>query len=85
MATVNITVTIPVDVRDQLEQSRGDVPRSVWVKRAIEQRLARESDQDLGLGRPVAPAGPVTSADAQGAIEPDVLGLNRPLRHRRHG
>lgn len=85
MASVNVTITIPDVLHGQVEESRGDVSRSVWIKRAIEQRLDRETNEDLGFGRPTAPAGPVTSADAQGAIEPDVLGLNRPLRHRRHG
>jgi len=55
MPSVNITVTIPRDVMVQVEETRGDVPRSIWVKRAIEQRLQRESDDDLSLGAAVGP------------------------------
>lgn len=39
----NINLPIPEELLKALDQARGDVPRTVWIRRAIEQRLAKES------------------------------------------
>jgi hypothetical protein len=38
-----INLPIPQELLDAVDQVRGDVPRTVWIRRAIEQRLANEA------------------------------------------
>jgi hypothetical protein len=35
----NINLPLPEELLDTLDQARGDVPRTVWIRRAIEQRM----------------------------------------------
>ena len=39
----NINLPIPEELLTALDEARGDVPRTVWIRRAIEQRLAKVS------------------------------------------
>lgn len=39
----NINLPIPEELLKALDEARGDVPRTVWIRRAIEQRLAKEA------------------------------------------
>jgi hypothetical protein len=36
----NINLTVPPDLYEQIDAARGDVPRNVWIRRAIEAKLA---------------------------------------------
>ena len=36
----SINLPIPEELLEAVDQVRGDVPRTVWIRRAIEQRLA---------------------------------------------
>lgn len=38
----NINLPLPEELLKQIDSVRGDVPRTVWIRRAIEQRLAKE-------------------------------------------
>ena len=45
------SINLPADVLDRLDAGRGDVPRSAWVRRVIEQALAlMPKDQVWGVG-----------------------------------
>lgn len=44
MAMTRIIITIPEDMLLQVDGRRGDVPRSAWVRRVIEQRLASATE-----------------------------------------
>ena len=35
-----IRLPIPAELLEAVDQARGDVPRTVWIRRAIEERLA---------------------------------------------
>lgn len=39
----NINLPLPEELLRAIDQARGDVPRTVWIRRAIEQRIAKES------------------------------------------
>lgn len=39
----NITLPIPEELLEAIDAIRGDVPRTVWIRRAIEQRLSKEA------------------------------------------
>lgn len=39
----NINLTIPAELLAAVDEARGDVPRTVWIRRAIEQRLDTET------------------------------------------
>lgn len=39
----NINLPIPKELLDAIDKARGDVPRTVWIRRAIEQRLSKEA------------------------------------------
>lgn len=39
---LNINLPLPEELLKQIDAERGDVPRTVWIRRAIEQRLAKE-------------------------------------------
>ena len=43
MYMININLPIPEELLNALDEARGDVPRTVWIRRAIEQRLAKEA------------------------------------------
>jgi metal-responsive CopG/Arc/MetJ family transcriptional regulator len=38
-----IQLPIAKKLLEAVDQARGDVPRTVWIRRAIEQRLARDN------------------------------------------
>jgi metal-responsive CopG/Arc/MetJ family transcriptional regulator len=38
----NITLPLPEELLEAIDKARGDVPRTVWIRRAIEQRLEAE-------------------------------------------
>ena len=40
---LNINLTLPEELLEAIDEARGDVPRTVWIRRAIEQRLAKEA------------------------------------------
>jgi hypothetical protein len=44
----NINLTLPLELLEQIDEARGDVPRTVWIRRAIEHRL----DVSMDLGEP---------------------------------
>lgn len=50
----------------QIDAARGDVPRTVWIKRAIERALAPEPVAQRSLG-PVPPKHPVVVGIEQAA------------------
>jgi hypothetical protein len=79
MAKINITISIPEELAVALDQDRGDVMRSRYVQRAIEAKLAQNN---ISGTLPVAPPGPITSADVQGAIKPDTKGMARRTRRK---
>jgi metal-responsive CopG/Arc/MetJ family transcriptional regulator len=37
-----ISLPIPEELLEAIDRARGDVPRTVWIRRAIEQRLKKE-------------------------------------------
>jgi metal-responsive CopG/Arc/MetJ family transcriptional regulator len=39
----NISLPIPEELLKAVDRARGDVPRTVWIRRAIEQRLSKEA------------------------------------------
>jgi metal-responsive CopG/Arc/MetJ family transcriptional regulator len=41
---LRINLPIPEELLAAVDQARGDVPRTVWIRRAIEQRLAKEEE-----------------------------------------
>jgi hypothetical protein len=52
MASMNKTISLPEEMAQVIDVARGDVTFTVWVRRAIEQRLARDFPDGLpdGLG-----------------------------------
>ena len=53
MPKATITISLPDEMVNTLDIVRGDVPRSAWIRRAVGERLERESsaDKELGLGQ----------------------------------
>jgi hypothetical protein len=43
MKTINLPIT--EELLEAVDEARGDVPRTVWIRRAIEQRLDREKQE----------------------------------------
>lgn len=39
----HVNLTISAELLKALDKERGDVPRTVWIRRAIEQRLEQEA------------------------------------------
>lgn len=39
----NINLPLPKELREAIDRARGDVPRTAWIRRAIEQRLEKEA------------------------------------------
>jgi metal-responsive CopG/Arc/MetJ family transcriptional regulator len=39
----NINLPLPEELLEAVDRARGDVPRVVWIRRAIEQRLEKET------------------------------------------
>jgi hypothetical protein len=39
----NINLPLSEELLEAIDKARGDVPRTVWIRRAIEARLAKES------------------------------------------
>lgn len=39
----SINLPVPEELLKAIDAERGDVPRTVWIRRAIEQRLAKEA------------------------------------------
>ena len=79
MAKINLSISLDEGINQQLEDARGDVPRSTWVRRAILQRLANESNIIVG-GLPTAPPGPVGTP--AGLVKPDTKGPKRRTHSR---
>jgi hypothetical protein len=45
-----ISLPIPAELLQAIDRARGDVPRTVWIRRAIEARLnIKEEDQDAQI------------------------------------
>jgi hypothetical protein len=42
MYMTNINLPLPEELLAAIDKARGDVPRTVWIRRAIEQRIAKE-------------------------------------------
>lgn len=38
----NINLPLPEELLKAIDAIRGDVPRTVWIRRAIEQRIAKD-------------------------------------------
>lgn len=38
----NINLPLTAELLEAIDKARGDVPRTVWIRRAIEQRLEKE-------------------------------------------
>lgn len=38
----NINLPLPEELLKEIDKVRGDVPRTVWIRRAIEQRITQE-------------------------------------------
>lgn len=41
----NINLALPEELLQAVDELRGDVPRTVWIRRAIEARVAKESEK----------------------------------------
>lgn len=59
MSDLPINVRIPPDLRDLIDQARGDIPRERWIRRALENALRvsavaadRVTVDDSGIARP---------------------------------
>ena len=39
---IRINLPLPTELLAAIDKARGDVPRTVWIRRAIEHRLAAE-------------------------------------------
>jgi len=46
-----INLPLPAELLEAVDKARGDVPRTVWIRRAIEQRLADERTYQQALAR----------------------------------
>lgn len=42
MTMTNINLPIPPQLLGEVDRARGDVPRTTWIRRAIQQRLDTE-------------------------------------------
>lgn len=42
MYMTNINLPLSEELLKAIDEARGDVPRTVWIRRAIEQRVAKE-------------------------------------------
>lgn len=62
MWCVAFTLRLSEELLAEVEGLRGDVPRSVWVRRALEMRV--EAEREARSERP----GPVASADTREAL-----------------
>jgi len=38
----NINLPIPEELLEAVDQARGDIPRTVWIRRTIEHQLSNE-------------------------------------------
>ena len=45
MSMHTLNLPIPPELLEAVDQARGDVPRTVWIRRAIEQRLSTEAQK----------------------------------------
>jgi len=45
MANTHINLPLSQTMLEAIDEARGDVPRTVWIRRAIEQRLDKETDR----------------------------------------
>jgi hypothetical protein len=68
MSNTQFSISLPEDVAEAMESARGDVPRSIYMRRALEQRLVAEGH--LGGVRP------------RGAVETDGVETARRARRR---
>jgi hypothetical protein len=46
--TVKLGITLPKSIIQKIDQRRGDIPRSRYIRRAIERYLSNNSDKDRG-------------------------------------
>lgn len=46
MATTQFTITLPEDIAQALERARGDVSRSMFIRRTLEQRLKQDAQNE---------------------------------------
>ena len=49
--TVKIGITLPKSVIQNIDQKRGDIPRSRYIRRAIERYLGNNSSKDIDNNR----------------------------------
>jgi len=40
-----ISLPIPAELLEKVDEARGDVPRTLWIRRAIEARLLQQSKE----------------------------------------
>lgn len=45
MGMERINLPLPAWLLEAVDSERGDVPRTVWIRRAIEERLNREAQE----------------------------------------
>jgi metal-responsive CopG/Arc/MetJ family transcriptional regulator len=58
MPKINLSISLSEDMSQAVDRVRGDVQRSVWVRRAIQQRLEREHPNEAVDNIAIAPATP---------------------------
>ena len=46
--TIKLGITLPRSIIQKIDQRRGDIPRSRYIRRAIERYLGNNSDKDRG-------------------------------------
>jgi len=39
----SISLPLSQELLEAIDKARGDVPRTIWIRRAIEQRLSKEA------------------------------------------
>jgi len=45
--TVKLGITLPKSIIQKIDQRRGDIPRSRYIRRAIERYLGNNSSKDI--------------------------------------
>jgi hypothetical protein len=46
--TIKLGITLPRSIIQKIDQRRGDIPRSRYIRRAIERYLGNGSSKDIG-------------------------------------
>ena len=47
--TVKLGITLPKSIIQKIDQKRGDIPRSRYIRRAIERYLGSNSSKDIDI------------------------------------